>query len=198
MPTKQVFYIAQTDLLIDRLNSTGPGDEDVNSKSGRTTTVTVKSSAPAPAMGASSVFVTVDYTVSEGRSDYTRLKGSRVVEIQLESGARFNSFGAGFVNADYTEVIGGERHNWFDISDRAGIRGSILQWCEIKMDGKGDDDQGNAQLSAHLAVPLVVDIEAENPATGGATSTGTQMLGTKVMPGLFKRDWAKIMVKKAA
>lgn len=184
---KHVFYPAQTDVLIDRMNSIGPGDEDVNTQSGRSTTVTVKSSAPRPAYGSTEVVVTLEYKVREGRKDNTTLYAKEVVTIQLENGARFVEFGGGYTDADYKEVIGGEQHDWFDITNRSGIRGSVLQWCNIKIDGKGDDDNGNAQLSGHLSIPLVVEIEVESPSSGGTTSDGTtqgsSILVPKSIPG---------------
>lgn len=185
--SEYVFFIAQCDVHIDSLNSVGPGDEDVNSKGGRNTTVSVKTSNPRPGNSNQEVIISVEYRVSEGSSDYTTLVGQEDVSLQIESGQKFIEFGAGFINAQYKEVFRGEHHGWFDVSHRPGIQGSIIQWCNIKFDGKGDDHRGNAQLKAHLGIPLVVEVEAKNPPTGGTTSdgttTGSGMLTPTKVPG---------------
>lgn len=178
---KQVFLYAQAEISISRMNSDGPGDEDVNTKGGRRTVVTVKTDIPAPAAGGREIQVYLDYTISEGSKDYTHLSARAVATIQLDNGMTFNSLGAGFRQADYSESMGGQQHDWIDISTKSGIAGSVLSWCRIKIDGKGDDDRGNAQLIAHLSVPLVANVWIENPASGGQTSEGTGMLGPLTM-----------------
>jgi hypothetical protein len=166
-----MFYFAQADIFIDTMNSDGPGDEDVNTKSGRQTRVKVKTTTPIPAANGQEIQVYIDYAVEEVHKDYTHLSGRAIARIQLESGLTFSKFGDGFKDASYSETIGGEKHNWIDISSASGIVGSVLQWCSIKIDGNGDDANGNTQLKAHLSVPLWVNVVNPNPASRGEVST---------------------------
>jgi hypothetical protein len=172
-----MFYFAQADIFIDTMNSDGPGDEDVNTQSGRQTRVKIKTTTPAPAASGQEIQVFVDYSVEEVRKDNTHLSGRIIATIQLESGLTFNRFGDGFKDATYSESIGGEQHNWMDISSASGIVGSVLQWCSIKIDGRGDDTNGNTGLKGHLSVPLWVNVVDANPANRGqVTHSSTQTL----------------------
>ncbi|WP_113452334.1 hypothetical protein [Rhizobium sp. SYY.PMSO] len=181
---KTMFYFAQADIFIDTMYSDGPGDEDVNTKSGRQTRVKVKTATPAPAANAQEIQVYVDYSVEEVHKDYTHLSGRAVARIQLESGLTFSKFGAGFKDASYSETIGGQKHNWIDISSANGIVGSVLQWCSVKIDGKGDDANGNTQLRGHLSVPLWVNVEESNPANRGEVSTASTSLPLTITEAL--------------
>ena len=180
MSSKQMFYFAQADVQFNTLRSVGPGDSDVNTQSGRDTTVRVRTHTPAPVKGGTSIQVTLEATIEEGRKDYTRLNEKRVVTIQLPPGSRFNSFGTGFLDARYEEVFRGKIHHWINLTDRPNISGTVLDSCEIKIDGKGDDDRGNAALRAQLMVPVVVDIEEEQPSVPGKTNGGTTLLEPKI------------------
>ena len=177
---KQVFYYAQADIHIDRVDSIGPGDADINTQSGRSTNIRVYTHTPTPTRGATSIEFTLEYWLREGRRDHTTLSAKRSIRIQLPWGYRWHSFGAGYVDARLNETIDGKQHGWIDISDYPALAGTALDSCQIKTDGKGDDDRGNARLMAHVMVPLVVDVEAENPSIPGTTSSGTTMLDPKM------------------
>jgi hypothetical protein len=181
MPNKQIFFNAQSRIYIDRMNSVGAGDEDVNTKSGRSTYVTVRAGAPVPAAGGREIQVYLDYHVEEVAKDYTELQAQAVATIYLESGMTFNSFGAGFTPASYNETIRGQIHNWIDITAKPGIAGSIISWCRIKIDGSGDDHRGNARLDAHISIPVVANVWIENPPSGGQTNEGTDLLSPLTM-----------------
>jgi hypothetical protein len=168
-----MFYVAQADIFISTMNSDGPGDEDVNTKSGRQTRVQVKTTTPIPANSGQEIQVFIDYSVEEVHKDNTHLTGRAIARIQLESGLTFNRFGDGFKDATYNESIGGEIHTWKDISSASGIVGSVLQWCSIKIDGKGDDANGNVGLKGHLSVPLWVNVVEANPANRGEVVSGS-------------------------
>ena len=174
--TKIVDFFPQTDVRIARLNHIGGGDADVFTKAGRSTNVYVRAFTPVPVRSGTAVQCMVEFVVEEGRSNYTQLMGRTIATLELENGMRLNKIGGGFKPANYYERIVGEQHGVFDISDRPGISGSYLQSCRIRIDGKGDDDRGNAFLEGSLILPLRVEIEDEAPSTPSRTFTHLEIL----------------------
>ncbi len=170
-----VDFFPQTDVRIPRLNHVSGGDADIFSKSGRTTHVNVNAFTPVPVRSGTAVQCLVEYSVKEGRSNNTHLLGRTTVTLELENGMRLQKIGGGFKPANFYERIMGEQHGLIDISDRPGIAGSYLQNCRIRIDGKGDDDQGNASLEGTLILPLRVQIEDEAPSTPSRTFSRFEM-----------------------
>lgn len=174
--SKQIMYFAQARVLFSTVASVGPGDADVNTQKDRSTRVWVSSKTPDPSQGTNSIRVTVEYAVEEVHKDNTRLDESRNVDIQLPYGYQFVEFGGGYHDAQYEDVIRGKFHSWKTITNLSGIAGSCLDSCKIKIDDDGDDDEGGAQLDAHIMIPVVCNVKTENPSSGGETSDGTRML----------------------
>ncbi|ARU04594.1 hypothetical protein CCO03_07835 [Comamonas serinivorans] len=174
--SKIIDFFPQTEVRIARLNHVSGGDADIFSKSGRSTHVYVRAFTPVPVRSSTAVQCLVEYSVEEGRSNNTRLLGRTTVTMELENGMRLNKIGGGFKPANYYERIMGEQHGLMDISDRPGISGSYLQTCRIRIDGKGDDDQGNASLEGTLILPLRVEVEDEAPSTPSRSFSRLEML----------------------
>ena len=63
----------------------------------------------------------------------------------------------------------------YQFADRPGIAGTYLQSCRIRIDGRGDDDQGNASLEGTLILPLQVEIEDEAPSTPSRSFSRLEM-----------------------
>lgn len=166
---KLMDFFPQAEVRIPRLNHVGGGDADVFSKSGRSTHVYVRAYTPVPIRGNTAIQCLVEYEVREGRSNFTQLLGRTTATLELEDGMRIRKVTGGFQPANYYERITGEQHRQFDISDRPGIAGSYLQSCRIRIDGKGDDDEGNASLEGVLVIPLQVEVEDEPPSTPSRT-----------------------------
>lgn len=177
--TKIVDFFPQTDVRIPRLNHIGGGDADVFTKSGRTTHVYVRAFTPVPVRSGTAVQCLVEYAVEEGRSNNTQLLGRTVVTLDLQNGMRLHKIGGGFNPANFYERMPGQQHGVIDITNRPGIAGSYLQSCRIRIDGKGDDDSGNAYLEGSLILPLRVQIEDEAPSIPSGSFTQLDILRGK-------------------
>ncbi len=149
-------------IRIDRMDVIG-GDADVNTKNGRTTFVRVNSTAPRVPSNRNSIYLTVTYEVIETHKDYTHLRGETTVEIQADSGMRITQIGPGGADIHYSGTFRREDHRWHDITNEPGVAGSYAKQLTMRFDGKGDDDDGNAQLSGQLEIPVTVEVADDIP-----------------------------------
>ena len=148
---------------IDSLDLIGGGDADVNTKDGRVTYVRVNSTAPRVPSNRNSIYLTVTYEVEETHKNYTHLRGETTVEIQADSGMRIMQIGPGGADIHYNGTFRREDHKWHTITNEPGVAGSYAKERRMKFDGDGDDDQGNAQLSGQLEIPVTVEVADDIP-----------------------------------
>jgi hypothetical protein len=133
------------------MQDVGPGDADVCTKSGRHTSVKINLTRPILESNAKRLKMHVVYDVIEGRSDYTHLQMSMDIFVPLpvdwtnikvpESANFLASF-----------VVYGKNHRWNQVNISPAI--NWLQTIEAKIDGPGDDAEGNAGLRINFAIPL--------------------------------------------
>jgi len=132
------------------MQDVGPGDDEVNTKDGRHTTVKLNLTKPVVEPQASRLKVHVVYDVIEGRRDYTHLQMSTDILIPLPtdwSQVRVQ----GVADFRTNMVIYGKNHRWNPVDVNTA---SWMQTLEAKIDGPGDDADGNAGLRINFAIPL--------------------------------------------
>ena len=133
-----------------RMEDVGPGDADVTTKDGRHTTVMLNMTRPVVEPQASRLKVHVVYDVIEGRRDFTHLQISSDILIPLPNDwTRVAVRGAADFNTNM--VIYGKNHRWNPVDVNAV---NWIQTLEAKIDGPGDDTEGNAGLRINFAIPL--------------------------------------------
>ena len=133
-----------------RMQDVGPGDADVHTKDGRHTTVRLNMTRPVVEPQASRLKVHVVYDVIEGRRDYTHLQMSTDILIPLPNDwTEVAVHGAADFSTDM--VIYGKNHRWNSVDVNAV---NWIQTLEAKIDGSGDDTEGNAGLRINFAIPL--------------------------------------------
>ena len=146
MATTNYFYTWE--LL--RMQDVGPGDDEVNTKDGRHTTVKLNLTRPVVEPQASRLKVHVVYDVIEGRRDYTHLQMSEDILIPLPNDwTQVTVQGAADFNTRM--VIYGKNHRWNPVNVNTV---NWMQTLEAKIDGPGDDAEGNAGLRINFAIPL--------------------------------------------
>ena len=128
----------------------GPGDADVTTKDGRHTTVKVKLTRPVVETQAKRLKSHVIYDVIEGRSDYTHLQMSTDILIPLPNDW-INVKVQGTADFNVNMVIYGKNHRWNPVSVN-GV--NWIQTLEAKIDGHGDDNEGNTGLRMNFAIPV--------------------------------------------
>ncbi|MCB9919938.1 MAG: hypothetical protein H6832_16160 [Planctomycetes bacterium] len=124
----------------------GGDDADVCTKKNRTTHYTVSVQQLQLDRAKQRITGIVIYTVREGKTNHTRLRGTRPFSIPAPAGAIA-------ILERQPEVSGslrGKNHSWNDV-DPANTYFSDL---EIRVDGSGDDDEGNAAMTGKLAIPV--------------------------------------------
>ena len=142
---------------VAHVSSIGEGDADVFTQSGRHTTVTVRTEGLSIYADAKAIQFSLLYRVEEGHEDYTTLESRSQVIIPVPD----ETYSIVRIRADklptnYSGVFYGKDHEWHDISDQPGVTNTYLNWLAVKFDGKGRDDNGNAQLRASIVVPVTL------------------------------------------
>lgn len=132
------------------MQDVGPGDADVNTQSGRHTTVKINLTKPVVEPQAKRLKVHVVYDVIEGRSDYTHLKMDTDILIPLPNDWT-NVTLQGAADFIANMVIYGKNHQWNSVNVNAV---NWIQTLEAKIDGPGDDTMGNAGMHINFAIPL--------------------------------------------
>jgi hypothetical protein len=133
----------------------GGGDPDVNSKNGRPTHVTFETSNLSLAPDGRSISITLVYSVKEGQKNFTHLKKEGNVVLPVPEGFKVKSVGEGKGHANYSETYQSEDHEWHDVKEK--VKDSFVSSLEVKFDGKGDDDKGNARVKFTLAMPVELE-----------------------------------------
>jgi hypothetical protein len=133
-----------------KMEDVGPGDADVCTKSGRHTTVKLNLSAPVVESNADRMKTHVVYDVIEGRKDYTHLQMSTDILIPIPKDWS-NVKVTGASDFHRKMVFCGKNHRWNSI-DANSV--NWIQTLEAKIDGPGDDTEGNAGLRINFAIPL--------------------------------------------
>ena len=54
-----------------------------------------------------------------------------------------------------TTFSSAQNHGWHDVSDE--VQGNYMTKLEVKFDGAGDDNHGNAGLRASINVPVTLE-----------------------------------------
>ncbi len=133
-----------------KMQDVGPGDADVCTKGGRHTTVKLNLTRPILEPLSKRIKMHVVYDVIEGRKDYTHLQMSTDIlipvptdwtQVKVPGGSEFNT----------TMVVYGRNHRWIPLS--VGLC-NWIQTLEVKIDGPGDDQEGNAGLRINFAIPV--------------------------------------------
>jgi hypothetical protein len=92
----------------------------------------------------------VVYDVIEGRHDYTHLQMSTDILIPIPSDW-VDVKVPGVSDFAISMVIYGKNHRWNSINANSV---SWIQSLEAKIDGQGDDIEGNAGLRINFAIPV--------------------------------------------
>lgn len=140
---------------ITQVPSDGSGDADVNTQPGRNTIVTVRSVGLTLSPDAKGLQFTLIYSIREGSPDHTHLESRTKVVLPAPRGSRIVKFGQGVTDVAFAKVFTGRNHDFNDVSGE--VQGSYLNSLEVKFDGKGDDDQGNARLKASIVIPVTLE-----------------------------------------
>jgi hypothetical protein len=128
------------------------GDADVYSKSGRYTDVIVSTGFPTIYSDGLVGSILLTYEVREVASNYTVLRRSETVWFAPPDGYRM-------VNNYFRQPTAlsrrysGQDHNWHDESAATSGR-SYIKILNVRFDGPGRDDQGNAAMSGRLSIPV--------------------------------------------
>jgi len=141
-------YMYSWELL--KMEDVGPGDADVTTKSGRHTTVRLKLSTPVVEPNGKRMKTHVVYDVIEGRKDYTHLQMSTDILMPIPSDWS-NVKIVGAADFSVNMVIYGKNHRWNSINVNSV---NWIQILEAKIDGPGDDTEGNAGLRINFAIPV--------------------------------------------
>lgn len=146
--TMNTIYVYAWEML--KMEDVGPGDADVTTKSGRHTTVKLKLSKPIIEPNAKHLKTHVVYDVIEGHKDYTHLQMSTDILMPIPSDWS-NVKVTGAADFSVNMVIYGKNHRWNSINVNSV---NWIQTLEAKIDGPGDDNEGNAGLRINFAIPL--------------------------------------------
>jgi hypothetical protein len=138
---------AHGDILIPRVAHNSGGDADVCTKSGRTTHYKVSVSELKLDCTRNVITGRVSYDVQEGRHNNTRLLAETTFEIPAPAGAKRLAAHDLVVAGSLT----GQNHRWNQVALAAD---QCFTTLEVKVDGKGCDDQGNAAMKGRLAITV--------------------------------------------
>lgn len=143
------------DFLIPRVRNISGGDPDVYSYPGRRTRVAVYTDNLQIAANGSSVSFSLFYEIQEMRANWTTLQYRGIVRLDAPANTRIVQAGGNTVDVIYDNVFVGQNHQFNDVSNQVG--GTYLNHLEVKFDGLGPDHEGNAQLKASIAIPVVLE-----------------------------------------
>ncbi|MBD2328210.1 hypothetical protein [Alkalinema sp. FACHB-956] len=134
----------------------GGGDPDIFSKSGRKTRMILEANDLRVREDGKALLVRLTYDVKEMRTNNTHLRyeGEVSIPVPLDWNAKVLQL------ADVTDfylqtTFVGENHQWNEIN--LNTPNSCLQSARAKVDGPGNDDQGNAALQVTFRIPVLVD-----------------------------------------
>ena len=136
----------------------GGGDADVFTKSGRYTNVSVKIEKPSiEKYGATSNCIKTNlvYDIKEGRHNHTHLQMVRNIIVPLPSDITDIKI-PGAKEYRFQGSIRGQNHKWNSMDIHTV---NWIQDMKIKIDGKGDDDEGNAGIDINFAIPITYTIK---------------------------------------
>ncbi|MBC6430247.1 hypothetical protein FM036_05110 [Nostoc sp. HG1] len=146
--------IIRAEIVFNQVPILGGGDPDVNSKSGRQTFVSVTTSNLINY--GRHLTIDVTYDIKEARKDYTHLRKSEAFRIPAPFGYCISEYGFNKTHTNYNGTFVGQNHNFNNISQEENVRDSFFESLNIRFDGKGDDHQGNAQLTGTISIPVTL------------------------------------------
>lgn len=131
------------------------GDADICTKNGRLTRVTLSMSQPAvEQLGGHGVIRShVVLDIEEARSNYTHLQMDADLKIPFPEEMRnLRVLGAREFTTSFH--VFGKNHRWIPVQNNS------VNWIQslfVKVDGPGDDADGNAGMMVNLAIPVEFD-----------------------------------------
>lgn len=134
----------------------GGGDPDIFSKPGRKTRMILEADNLRIREDGKALLVHVVYDVKEMRSNDTQLRyeGDVQIPVPLDWNGKLLQFAD--VSDFYLQTtFVGQNHQWNEIT--INQQNSCIQSARARVDGKGDDDQGNAALQVTFRVPVLID-----------------------------------------
>jgi hypothetical protein len=134
----------------------GGGDPDVFSKPGRRTRMILEANSLRVREDGKALLVHIAYDVMEMRSNNTHLRyeGDVSIPVPLDWNAKVLQF-ADVADFYLQTTFVGQNHMWNEIN--INQPNSCIQSARAKVDGPGDDNQGNAALQVTFRVPVLVD-----------------------------------------
>lgn len=133
----------------------GGGDADVWTKRNRHTHVSVATDNLTIDPGGEAVRLTVVYSVKEGARNNTHLEWAGEVQIDAPRDYKIVKAGAGRSDVSFGKTYHGKDHEWHD--ETAQVEGSYFANLQVKFDGPGADNKGNARMKAIIAIPVTLE-----------------------------------------
>jgi hypothetical protein len=133
----------------------GGGDADITSKPKRITRMILEANNLRMTEDGKALLVHLVYDVKEMRTNNTQLRYEGDVRIPTPlNWKRMVQFSD--VTDFYLQTnIGGENHQWNEIT--VNTPNSCIQNARARIDGPGNDDQGNAALQVTFRIPVLVE-----------------------------------------
>jgi hypothetical protein len=133
----------------------GGGDADITSKSKRITRMILEANNLRMTEDGKALLVHLVYDVKEMRTNNTQLRYEGDVRIPTPvDWKRMVQFSD--VTDFYLQTnIGGENHQWNEIT--VNTPNSCIQNARARIDGPGNDDQGNAALQVTFRIPVLIE-----------------------------------------
>ncbi|MBK1988825.1 hypothetical protein A0J48_014980 [Sphaerospermopsis aphanizomenoides BCCUSP55] len=134
----------------------GGGDPDVYTKPGRKTRMILEANNLRVREDGKALLIHIAYDVKEMRSNYTHLRyeGDVTIPVPLDWKAKVLKFAD--VEDFYLQTsFVGENHQWNEII--MNVPNSVIQSARARIDGHGNDDQGNASLQVTFKIPVLVE-----------------------------------------
>jgi hypothetical protein len=133
----------------------GGGDADITSKSGRKTRMILEANNLRVTEDGKALAVHLVYDIKEMRTNYTNLRYEGDIRIPApldwSKVLQFADVADFYLQTNFM----GENHQWNEIS--LNTPNSCIQSARARVDGPGNDDQGNASLQVTFRIPVLVD-----------------------------------------
>ena len=139
--------------VIQTANRIGGGDDEIDSKNGQKTIVTLNISIQPDTYNPSlnvyrSIKINYTYTVKEGKSNWSELQfiGSKTIPLDFDLIEL-----TGYTNQTYSGDIWDKHHDWVSVISNGS---NLLRWLSVKIDGSGND-LNNIGFNATLNINYV-------------------------------------------
>jgi hypothetical protein len=133
----------------------GGGDADITSKPKRITRMILEANNLRMTEDGKALLVHLVYDVKEMRTNNTQLRYEGDVRIPTpvnwKKMVQFSDVTDFYLQTN----IGGENHQWNEIT--VNTPNSCIQNARARIDGPGNDDQGNAALQVTFRIPVLIE-----------------------------------------